>query len=97
MQAKFLFGSLCLLACLASGCGMQEPAPEDHFGESVRNIMASQMVNPDPPRPLDPVTGLDGRYAENEMENYRKAPQSEREQQKQLYNPMLLIEALDKQ
>ncbi len=88
---------LAICLCAAMGCAELQPQqPENHFGESVRSFVHNQKLHPEPARPLDPVVGIDGRYAEKAMENYQNAPGSEAEKQKQIYEPMLKIEAVDK-
>jgi acetyl-CoA acetyltransferase len=86
-----LASALALIA--AAGCADKQP--EAPWGENVRSIMHTQRLNPEPTRPLDPVTGLDGRYADQAMDNYVNAPASKHEEQKRVYEPMMKIEAVD--
>ena len=50
------------------------PTPlDENWGRAVEVARDSQTLNPDASQNLDPVTGLDGQAAENDIIKYRKA------------------------
>jgi hypothetical protein len=70
--------AVCLLV-LGCGHAICEPTPLDkNWGKSFERAKASQRLNPDAPGSLDPVTGLDGQAAANDMARYREAHASKK-------------------
>lgn len=63
-----------LLAVMLAGCA-ETPTPnlDQHFGEAVRTAIAQQTLNPDASRNTDPVAGLDGKAADQTINNYDKS------------------------
>ena len=63
---------LCVAAALAPGCAAPDYAAAD-FGKSVRQMVDSQIYDPDAALnpPPDPPTETDGRYAEGYLKIYR--------------------------
>ena len=57
----------------AAGCAQYDDRMAEDFGDSVHQFQALQTLNPEPPS-LEPVTGLDGRYADKAMTNYQELP-----------------------
>jgi hypothetical protein len=60
----------------AFGCGhrLLEPTPLDkNWGKSFERAKASQELNPEAFQNVEPVTGLDGQAAENDMIRYRES------------------------
>lgn len=63
-----------LLLVLIAGCASTTtPYYEQHYGEAVRTAVAQQTINPDASKNMDPVAGLDGKAAEQTMNNYDKS------------------------
>lgn len=65
---------LALLPIALAGCA-ETPTPhyDQHFGEAVRTAVAQQTINPDASKNTDPVAGLDGKAADQTMNNYDKS------------------------
>ena len=61
---------LALLPFSMVGCMTPTPHYDKHFGEAVRTAVAQQTINPDASRNTDPVTGLDGKAADQSIRNY---------------------------
>lgn len=60
------------------GCGLKAPAEREtmldkNWGRSYEAAKQNQILNPDAANNLDPVVGLDGQSAENNMQKYRKS------------------------
>ena len=67
---------LVIVLFVSLGCtqGLLTPTPLDkNWGRAVEVAKDSQTLNPDASQNLDPVTGLDGQAAENDIVKYRKA------------------------
>jgi hypothetical protein len=67
---------LAVVLFVSLGCtqAMLAPTPLDkNWGRAVEVAKDSQALNPDASQNLDPVTGLDGQAAENDIVKYRKA------------------------
>ena len=64
-----------LLLAVSGLCACQNTMPryEREFGQSVRNTMQAQIINPDASKNQDPVKGLDGRAARDSINNYQKS------------------------
>jgi hypothetical protein len=65
---------LALVPIALAGCA-ETPTPhyDQRFGEAVRAAVAQQTINPDASKNTDPVAGLDGKAAEQTMNNYDKS------------------------
>lgn len=72
-----LVAALSALALL-SGCGLEPPRPplDATWGLSVRMAVENQKLNPAPASDRA-VTGLDGVYAKNALEAYRKSSEAD--------------------
>ena len=57
----------------ATGCAQLSGSGAEDFGDSVHQFQAAQTLNPGPVS-LEPVTGLDGKYARKAMQNYQDLP-----------------------
>lgn len=55
-----------------SGCGPRETMLSRNWGSFFESAKQSQILNPEAGRNLEPVVGLDGQAAGNNMEKYRK-------------------------
>ncbi|MBW2738896.1 MAG: pilus assembly protein [Deltaproteobacteria bacterium] len=55
-----------------SGCGPKETMLSRNWGNSFESAKQSQILNPEAGRNLEPVVGLDGQVAGNNMEKYRQ-------------------------
>ena len=55
-----------------SGCGPRETMLSRNWGTSFESARQSQILNPEAGRNLEPVVGLDGQAAGNNMEKYRQ-------------------------
>ena len=51
---------------------------ETNWGSSFEAAKTNQIANPEASENLDPVVGLDGQLAEQNMESYRQASQGEK-------------------
>lgn len=65
---------LALLPIALAACA-ETPTPQydKNFGSAVRAAVAQQTINPDASRNTDPVSGLDGKAADQTMKNYDKS------------------------
>lgn len=65
---------LALVPIALAGCA-ETPTPhyDQNFGEAVRAAVAQQTINPDASKNTDPVAGLDGKAAEQTINNYDKS------------------------
>jgi hypothetical protein len=64
----------CIGACMAlNGCLSSTPHWDQTFGESVRQVTAMQIANPDAGQNTDPVFGIDGKSGNSIMNNYDKS------------------------
>jgi type IV pilus biogenesis protein CpaD/CtpE len=75
-SGKTAFGSVLaslIVVALASGCATEPSGVEEDFGTSVRQMIRAQTYDPstleNPSR--EPVTGLDGEYAEAVVDAYK--------------------------
>jgi len=66
-----LIGSIATLL-IFSGCGPRETMLSRNWGSSFESAKQSQILNPEAGKNLEPVVGLDGQAAGNNMERYRK-------------------------
>lgn len=65
---------LALLPLALAGCAeTRTPHYDQHFGEAVREAVAQQTINPDASSNTDPVAGLDGKAANETINNYDKS------------------------
>ncbi|RJF92839.1 pilus assembly protein [Noviherbaspirillum saxi] len=64
---------LFIAPCLLAGCAQPTPQFDATFGDSVRTAVAQQTLNPDASRNNDPVSGIDGRAAQEAMNRYQKS------------------------
>lgn len=64
---------LALVPLALAGCMTPTPHYDEHFGEAVRAAVAQQTLNPDASRNTDPVAGLDGKAADQTINNYDKS------------------------
>ena len=72
MNRNNFIALLAAIGFLAStGCAQYGGAQD--FGASVHQFQAAQTLNPGPVS-LEPVTGLDGKYAAKAMKNYQESP-----------------------
>jgi len=55
-----------------SGCGPRETMLSRNWGNSFESAKQSQILNPEAGKNLEPVVGLDGQAAGNNMEKYRR-------------------------
>jgi len=62
--------ALAAVAALA-GCVAATPRVDARHGAAVTALRAQQTLNPDAPRNMDPVQGLDGKAAKGALDNYR--------------------------
>lgn len=62
-----------LLLTMAGCANTTTPHYDQHIGEAVRTAIAQQTINPDASKNTDPVAGLDGKAAEQTMNNYDKS------------------------
>jgi hypothetical protein len=66
--------ALCIVACLAlDGCMSSTPHWDQTFGDSVHQITAMQVLNPQAGQNDDPVDGIDGTSANSAMASYDKS------------------------
>jgi hypothetical protein len=56
-----------------AGCLTSTPQWDAHFGETVLQLSASQVLNPEAGSNIDPVTGVDGGAAASAMFHYDKS------------------------
>ena len=76
-ENKMLTRCLTLIGLIAtllifSGCGPKETMLSRNWGNSFESAKQSQILNPEAGRNLEPVVGLDGQAAGNNMEKYRQ-------------------------
>lgn len=65
---------LALVPIALVGCAeTTTPRYDHHFGEAVRTAVAQQTINPDASKNTDPVAGLDGKAADQTINNYDKS------------------------
>ena len=73
----FALLSLFVIA-LVAGCAGNLPEPErfrildDNWGKSFESAKNNQILNPEAGENLEPVTGLDGQAADENVEEYRE-------------------------
>ena len=65
-----------IIACsitllLFTGCTTQSTL-DTHWGSSFQESKINQTANPEASKNLDPVVGLDGQFAEGNMQSYRQ-------------------------
>ncbi|MES2500741.1 MAG: hypothetical protein V4570_09400 [Pseudomonadota bacterium] len=72
MKYIYIFGLLIVTNSLVA-CVQTMPRYEAEFGETIRNTMNAQVINPDAGNNPDPVTGIDGRAARDAVNNYQKS------------------------
>ncbi len=65
-----------------SGCGPRETMLDKNWGSSFESAKQSQILNPEAGKNPDPVVGLDGRAAGNNMEKYRQRFKTETSEEK---------------
>ncbi|MDL2355193.1 MAG: hypothetical protein QFF03_08045, partial [Pseudomonadota bacterium] len=61
------------LALLLSACAATTPQADARFGQSLKAMLAAQVVQPDAVRNSNPVDGVDGRAARAAQEAYERA------------------------
>lgn len=64
---------LLLATSVLCACQNTMPRYEREFGQSVRNTMQAQIINPNASKNQDPVKGLDGRAARDSINSYQKS------------------------
>jgi type IV pilus biogenesis protein CpaD/CtpE len=64
---------LALVPIALVGCAETTPHYDEHFGEAVRSAVAQQTINPNAASNPDPVAGLDGKAADQTINNYDKS------------------------
>jgi hypothetical protein len=65
---------LALVPVALAGCAeTTTPHYDEHFGEAVRSAVAQQTINPNASSNTDPVAGLDGKAADQTINNYDKS------------------------
>jgi type IV pilus biogenesis protein CpaD/CtpE len=62
-----------LTAWWLSACASSTPHYDQHFGESVRATLASQVINPAASANPNPVAGIDGRAAIAGQDHYERS------------------------
>jgi hypothetical protein len=73
MKKSFaLIGMIAMVFILGSCVGFGSSRVEDDFGNSFRLVKASQQLNPDAEKNIEPVTGFDGKAAQATLDKYRK-------------------------
>jgi hypothetical protein len=64
----------CIGACIAlNGCLSSTPHWDQTFGDSIHQITAMQVLNPQAGLNTDPVAGIDGATANSIMADYNKS------------------------
>ncbi|OZA05024.1 MAG: hypothetical protein B7X95_08080 [Methylophilaceae bacterium 17-44-8] len=71
MKTQYFLISITML--VLSACQATMPRYESEFGESVRNTLNAQVIDPEAANNTDPVAGLDGRAARDAIHNYQKS------------------------
>ncbi|TKC92599.1 hypothetical protein FAZ69_02715 [Trinickia terrae] len=65
---------VCIGACFAlNGCLSSTPHWDQTFGDSIHQVTAMQVLNPQAGQNDDPVNGIDGSAANSLMANYDKS------------------------
>jgi hypothetical protein len=74
-KLKELIRTAICATCVLSlaGCLTSTPQWDAHFGESVQQITAAQVLNPNASNNADPVSGIDGGAATSNMYRYDKS------------------------
>ncbi len=72
MKNLHVFGACAILLNLTA-CVQPMPRYDAEFGETIRNSMNAQVINPTAGSNADPVAGLDGRAARDAINNYQKS------------------------
>ncbi len=67
-----------LVVVLFVSFGCATAPHEQTWGKSFEMTMDAQVLDPDASQNLDPVTGLDGQAAANDMTKYRKAHEAKK-------------------
>jgi hypothetical protein len=79
MRRPVLYILITLLAIfLVSACAQPTRLDRD-YGRSVKQASLNQILDPEGEKNLEPVTGLDGKAAQANIEKYRKAFELARE------------------
>lgn len=89
MNARTAF-ALILLAATLAGCAETRPPLADTWGLSVRMAVENQKLDPTPPTDR-PVAGLDGVFAKNALDAYRKTAEPDQQGGKDKGKPVELI------
>ena len=55
------------------GCANKHTYLDQHFGEAVNAAKAQQIINPDGPLALHPVSGVDGQAAKGSIDRYNRS------------------------
>ena len=61
------------LASILTACVEPAPRYEAEFGNATRATLKAQIINPNAGDNPDPVAGLDGRAAQDAINNYQKS------------------------
>ena len=69
---KRISGGLIVMVVFLAGCNGNIKQLETFYGKSYKQAKYSQIVNPEAVNNLNPVYGLDGHAAQNEIGAYRK-------------------------
>ncbi|MES2503134.1 MAG: hypothetical protein V4545_11050 [Pseudomonadota bacterium] len=72
MKNLYVFGA-CLVLLHIGACTQPMPRYDSEFGNTIRNTMNAQVIDPKAGSNPDPVAGLDGRAARDAINNYQKS------------------------
>ena len=73
----FIAATLVVSGCEHIPSARQDTLLNRNFGRSYETAIYNQILNPDAGKNLDPVEGLDGRYAKGNMDTYQKGKETE--------------------
>ena len=66
-------GMLFIVSCAGRTPYSEDSATNGNWGRSHQTAIYNQMLNPDAAQNLDPVLGLDGSAAQNNVEKYKES------------------------
>ena len=72
MKNLYVLGACAVLLNLTA-CVQPMPRYDSEFGNTIRNTMNAQVINPSAGNNNDPVAGIDGRAARDAINNYQKS------------------------
>jgi hypothetical protein len=70
-------GLLFISSCVGTTPYTEDSMTDRNWGRSQETAIYNQMLNPDAGKSLDPVLGLDGSAAENNVDKYKQSFQKE--------------------